>query len=52
MSDVDFDPEKKKIRAVKVAKRVIVAQIRALVQSLKDQISVMIPPIHHHEESE
>ena len=48
MSDVDFDPENGS-RAIKVAKGVI---NRLFVQPLRDQISVMISPNHHHEESE
>ena len=48
MSDVDFDPENGS-RMVQLARGVI---NRSFVQPLRDQISVMIPPIRHYEESE
>ena len=43
MSDVDFDPENGS-RTVQLARGVIFAQIRALVQPLRDLIGVMISP--------
>ena len=49
MSDVNFDLENGFI-TVKVAKRVRFNQ--SFVQPLRDQISMMISPIRHHEESE
>ena len=51
MSDVNFDPENGS-RTVQLARGVIFAQIRALVQPLRDLIGVMISPIRHHDESE
>ena len=51
VSDVDFDPENGS-RMAQLARGVIFAQIRALVQPLRDLIGVMISPLRHHDESE